>query len=147
MTEVDGYAALAWLVGTCAPAWLDAAGLPDDAALLRAMPPLLDMDAVRAAVEPLRTVQGRAFQHSGVARWHDVDARFRPFGAYAAGLAASAIVGHDHSHPHAGLLNGAGQYAWTAATYAAHAVPDVVVAEVAAKLRASLPAGLEIDRG
>jgi hypothetical protein len=143
LTVAEGLAALDWLVRTCTPTWLDAAGLGEDAQILRSLPPLVDMDAVRAAVEPLRVAQMSAYQRSGVTVWPEVDSHSRPYGALSAMLAASAIVGGSKLHPDCGLVTAVGTYAWTVASYAAYAVPDDECKAVAERLAGTLPAGVE----
>jgi hypothetical protein len=143
LTAAQGWAALDWLVRTCVPAWLDAAGLGDWAATLRGLAPLTDMDAVRAAAEPLRQAQLPAYRVSGVTVWPEVDSHSRPFGALSANLAASAIVGRDHRHPDSGTVGAVANYAWMVASYAAHAVPDDRCKAVAEMLAGTLPAGVE----
>lgn len=143
LTAAEGWAALDWLARTCVPAWLDAAGLADEADRLCGLAPLTDMDAVRAAVDPLRDAQIAAYVASGVSVWPEVDAHTRPFGALSAMLASAAIVGGSKLHPDCGTVSAVANYAWTVAAYAAHAVPDDLREKVAAELAETLPAGVE----
>ena len=57
--ETRGYLALDWLVRVYLPAWLDLAGL-GEAALLRALAPVADLDAARAAGPVVRSARDKA---------------------------------------------------------------------------------------
>lgn len=58
--QARAWLAVDWAVRTLAPAWLDAAGLTDDAEGLRALPLVASVDTVRATVDALGLVVSAA---------------------------------------------------------------------------------------
>ncbi|MCW2899786.1 MAG: hypothetical protein JWO67_2051 [Streptosporangiaceae bacterium] len=136
-----GYEAMDWLVRVNAPAWLDASGLAAEASSLRALPPLVSIDAIQESADRLREMQTVAYRRSGVPGWSEVDG-LRAYGAMAAKNAAFGIVGYAHGRGDSQLVNSVAGYAWTVASYAAHAVADEQRTAVTADLSTSVPAGV-----
>ena len=101
--EARSYMALDWLVRTYTPAWLDLAGLREEATELRGHRRIADQTAATAAHESIK-----AARQSASAAW----VAARAAAGYAAGDAACAAAGHA-----AGVA--AGHAAGVAAGYAA----------------------------
>lgn len=141
-TPTYDFTALNWLVRVCTPAWLDAANLTNEASALRALPPIESYQDVEAVAAPLRNVQMAAYRRSGVISWAEVDG-IRPYGALAAKNASDAAIHGSHMNPDYRLASCVAGYAWTAATYAAHAVGDEQCEQIAAGLARILPRGVD----
>jgi hypothetical protein len=64
LNEARAYLALDWLVRTLTPAWLDLARLDDEAAELRALPPIVDLAGANAAGPTVRGACNRAADYA-----------------------------------------------------------------------------------
>jgi hypothetical protein len=116
-TSERGYLCLDWIVRTYTPTWLELAGLTEDAARLRALAPIIDMAAAKAAgpvVRAARTKAAAAWDAAGDAAW---DAA-RAAAALAAGDAAWDAA---RAAARAAAWDAARDAAWDAAWDAARA--------------------------
>jgi hypothetical protein len=103
--ERRGYLALDWLVRTFTPAWLDLAGLADDATALQELDPVLSLEAAQAAGPVVRACLGHAAAAGDAAG--------------AAARAAAWAAAGDAAWAAAGAVAGAA--AWAVARAAARA--------------------------
>ena len=109
--EARSYLALDWLVRTYTPAWLDLAGLSDEARALRNLPQIVDLAAAAAAGPVVREARAKAAA-AGDAAWA---------AAWAAAGAAAGDAARDAAWAAAGAAAwaAAGDAAWDAAGDAA----------------------------
>jgi hypothetical protein len=119
-TVERGYLCLDWIVRTYTPAWLDLAGLVDDANALRVLTPITDLAAARVAGPVVRAARDAAragaWAGAGAAAWDAAGA--------AAGAAARAAAG-------AAAGDAAGDAAWAAAGAAARAAARAAAGDAA----------------
>jgi hypothetical protein len=110
-TSERGYMCLDWIVRTYTPTWLELAGLADDAAALRALPEIVDLDTAKVAGPVVRASQKKAdaaWTAAGDAAWT------------AAGDAARAAAGDAaRAAARTAAWTAARDAAWTAARAAA----------------------------
>ena len=126
--ETRGYLALDWLIRVYLPAWLDLAGL-GEAALLRALAPVADLDAARAAGLVVRSARDKAAAAgaaAGAAAWaaaRDAARAAAGDAAWAAARDAARAAAGDAAWDAAGAVawDAAGAVAWDAAGAAAGA--------------------------
>ena len=93
--EIRGYIALDWLIRTYTVAWLDLAGLADEAAALQELEPIRHMEAAQAAGPAVRRARDKAVAAGDAARaaaraaaWAAAGAAARDAARDAAGAAA-----------------------------------------------------------
>jgi hypothetical protein len=131
-----------WLVRTFTPAWLDLAGLSDDAAGLRALPELTSAASWRTARPTVEAARARAWDAAGAAAgdaawdaagaaaWDAAGAAARAAARAAAGDAAGAAAGDA-------AWAAAGDAAWDAAWAAAGAAAGKALAPTVVALQES----------
>jgi hypothetical protein len=133
LDEARGYLALDWLLRVNTPAWLDLAGLTDEARALRDLSRITDLAATQAAgpvvlTAPVKAAAARAaawdaaWAAAGAAAWAAARDAARAAAVAAAGDAAGAA---------------AGDAAWDAARAAARDAARDVLAPVMARLQDS----------
>lgn len=95
LDEARGYMALDWLIRTYTPAWLDLAGLSEEAASLRELRRIVDLSAARSArgaVVSARESASAAGAAAGDAAWAAAGDAARAAAGAAAGDAAWAAL-------------------------------------------------------
>jgi hypothetical protein len=124
-TSERGYLCLDWIVRVYTPTWLELAGLTEDAARLRALPEIVDLDTAKQAgpvVQKSRATAHAAWDAARAAAWDAAwDAAGAAAGAAAwdAARAAAGAAARDAAWDAAG--DAAGAAAWAAAGGAARA--------------------------
>jgi hypothetical protein len=106
------YLAADWAVREGTPLALESAKLPDEAAKLRALPPIVDVESARVGKEAARAVRDKARTAA--------DAAYAAYAAYAAADAAYADAA-DAAAAAADAADAAYAAAYAAAAYAAYA--------------------------
>ena len=115
--EARSYLALDWLVRTYTPAWLDLAGLSDEARALRNLPQIVDLAAAAAAGPVVREARAKAAA-AGAAAWA---AAWAAAGDAAGAAARDAAWAAARDAAWAAAGDAAGDAAWAAARDAAWA--------------------------
>lgn len=125
--ERRGWMAFDWLSRTCAPAWLELAGLPEHAAKLRGLPEPVDHQALAKAQIILDAALGAAWAAARGAAWAAArEAAARAAAGGAARAAASAAA-----------RGAASAAAWDSVRGAARAAAHKSLAPTVATLQAS----------
>jgi len=124
------YMALDWLARECAPAWLDAAGLSEHAAALRALAPIMDKESAKASQETLDAARAAAWAAACDAAWDAAG-----YAAWDAAWAAASAAAVDAAVDAA--WNAACDAAWNATRNATRAAATRDPAPTAELLQAS----------
>jgi len=129
--QARGYLALDWLIRTCLVAWLNLAGLADQATALQELDPITDRDTAESAAPLVRAARERAAAYAAAAVAAYVDADAVDADAYAD--AAAAAVAADVADAAAAYVAYAAvaAYAGAAAADAADAAADADAAYAA----------------
>ncbi len=102
--------------------WLDKAGMTVEAATLRSLPPVVDLDSPAAAAATVQPFTLTAYRLSGVLIWPDAKPGMDAArDAFAAELASTDPYPDHYDIRRQQVGNYAGRL-WTACAYAAHAV-------------------------
>jgi hypothetical protein len=134
LDDVRGYLGLDWMVRTCTPAWLDAAGLTAEAAALRGLPEVTGLDTAQAAIPALNA----AVQAADVS----VSGKEFPYEPYASeavnGCGASAVDAAVSTPPEGGGLVDTGRWieSWRATWDAVWAAAQATARADEAKIQA-----------
>ena len=117
--EARSYMALDWLVRTHTPAWLDLAGLREEATELRGHRRIADQTAATAAHESIKAARQSASATWAAAGYAAVDAAWAAAGYAARAAARGAAVDAARAATWAAARAAARDAAWAAAGYAA----------------------------